>query len=218
MRSCQGLPQTLRPCELPQPLTASQVAASPTCGKRPLPQLLLELLRAVCSSCGDTRDVAPTTTTMIRPTCTAGVSSAFFTNSMTVSFCSGSSDSSSAGTAAFSDVALVEGPARKRRKRGLNHSRLKRCASLKRRCLHRRHREGHSDRSQTRLLVSFCPVNVRCRPTIRGSGDLSRAPPLLRCAQISRGPARNWVVFINGRHLEGVVRPSCEEAAGSTQA
>lgn len=58
LRSCQGLPQTLRPCELPQPLTASQVAASPTRGKRPLLQLLLELLRAVCSSCGDTRDGA----------------------------------------------------------------------------------------------------------------------------------------------------------------
>ena len=49
----------------------------------------------------------------------------------------------------------------------------------------------------------------------RGSGDLSRAPPLPRCAQISGGPARNRVVFINGRRLKGVIYPSRETATGS---
>lgn len=39
------------------------------------------------------------------------------------------------------------------------------------------------------------------------AGDLSRAPPLPGCAQISGGPARNWVVFINGRRLEKVILP-----------
>ena len=167
MRSCQGLPQTLRPCELPSPLPPRRSPQVPPAASVHYFSCSLNFFARYAAPAAIPA-MAPTTTTMIRPTCTAGVSSAFFTNSMTVSFCSGSSDSSSAGTAAFSGVALVEGPARKRRKRGLNHSRLKRCASLKRRCLHRRHREGHSDRSQTRLLVSFCPVNVRCRPTIGG--------------------------------------------------
>ena len=51
----------------------------------------------------------------------------------------------------------------------------------------------------------------------RGSGDLSRAPSLPRCAQISGGPARNRAVFINGRRLERVICPSRETATRSAK-
>ena len=45
----------------------------------------------------------------------------------------------------------------------------------------------------------------------QGSDDSSHAPPISGCAQISGRPARNRVVFINRRHLKGVVRPSLEK-------
>ena len=45
----------------------------------------------------------------------------------------------------------------------------------------------------------------------QGLGNLSRAPPISGCTQISGRPARNRVVFINRRHLKGVVRSSLEK-------
>ncbi len=45
----------------------------------------------------------------------------------------------------------------------------------------------------------------------QGSDDSSHAPPISGCTQISGRPARNRVVFINRRHLKGVVRSSLEK-------
>ena len=40
---------------------------------------------------------------------------------------------------------------------------------------------------------------------------MSRAAPISECTQISGSPARNRMVFINRRHLKGVVRSSLEK-------
>ena len=51
----------------------------------------------------------------------------------------------------------------------------------------------------------------------QGSSSSSHAPPIPRCAQLSGGPARNRVVFINERRLEGAVCPSRETATGNAK-
>ena len=51
----------------------------------------------------------------------------------------------------------------------------------------------------------------------QGSSSSSHAPPIPRCAQLSGGPARNRVVFINGRRLEGAICPSRETVTGNAK-